>query len=199
MLVGIPRESLAGETRVAATPNTVEQLKKLGFDVVVESGAGALASFDDAAYVAAGASVAVSADIWQADIIYKVNAPSDAEIGLIKEGATLVSFLWPAQNPELVAKLSTKKINVLAMDMVPRISRAQSLDALSSMANIGGYRAVIEAAHSFGRFFTGQITAAGKVPPAKVLVIGAGVAGLAAIGSARSLGPSCVPLIPVWK
>ena len=188
MLVGIPRESLAGETRVAATPNTVEQLKKLGFDVVVESGAGALASFDDAAYVAAGASVAASADIWQADIIYKVNAPSDAEIGLIKEGATLVSFLWPAQNPELVAKLSTKKINVLAMDMVPRISRAQSLDALSSMANIGGYRAVIEAAHSFGRFFTGQITAAGKVPPAKVLVIGAGVAGLAAIGSARSLG-----------
>ncbi len=188
MLVGIPRESLAGETRVAATPNTVEQLKKLGFDVVVESGAGALASFDDAAYVAAGASVATSADIWQADIIYKVNAPSDAEIGLIKEGATLVSFLWPAQNPELVAKLSTKKINVLAMDMVPRISRAQSLDALSSMANIGGYRAVIEAAHSFGRFFTGQITAAGKVPPAKVLVIGAGVAGLAAIGSARSLG-----------
>ncbi|WP_316672771.1 Re/Si-specific NAD(P)(+) transhydrogenase subunit alpha [uncultured Tolumonas sp.] len=188
MQIGIPRESLAGETRVAATPNTVEQLKKLGFDVVVESGAGALASFDDAAYVAAGASVAASADIWQADIIYKVNAPSDAEIGLIKEGATLVSFLWPAQNPELVAKLSTKKINVLAMDMVPRISRAQSLDALSSMANIGGYRAVIEAAHSFGRFFTGQITAAGKVPPAKVLVIGAGVAGLAAIGSARSLG-----------
>ena len=188
MQIGIPRESLAGETRVAATPNTVEQLKKLGFDVVVESGAGALASFDDAAYVAAGASVATSADIWQADIIYKVNAPSDAEIGLIKEGATLVSFLWPAQNPELVAKLSTKKINVLAMDMVPRISRAQSLDALSSMANIGGYRAVIEAAHSFGRFFTGQITAAGKVPPAKVLVIGAGVAGLAAIGSARSLG-----------
>jgi H+-translocating NAD(P) transhydrogenase subunit alpha len=188
MQIGIPRESLAGETRVAATPNTVEQLKKLGFDVVVESGAGALASFDDAAYVAAGASVAASADIWQADIIYKVNAPSDVEIGLIKEGATLVSFLWPAQNPELVAKLSTKKINVLAMDMVPRISRAQSLDALSSMANIGGYRAVIEAAHSFGRFFTGQITAAGKVPPAKVLVIGAGVAGLAAIGSARSLG-----------
>ena len=188
MQIGIPRESLAGETRVAATPNTVEQLKKLGFDVVVESGAGALASFDDAAYVAAGASVATSADIWQADIIYKVNAPSDAEIGLIKEGATLVSFLWPAQIPELVAKLSTKKINVLAMDMVPRISRAQSLDALSSMANIGGYRAVIEAAHSFGRFFTGQITAAGKVPPAKVLVIGAGVAGLAAIGSARSLG-----------
>ena len=188
MQIGIPRESLAGETRVAATPNTVEQLKKLGFDVIVESGAGALASFDDAVYVAAGASVAKAADIWQSDIIYKVNAPSDAEIAQIKEGATLVSFLWPAQNPELVAKLSTKKINVLAMDMVPRISRAQSMDALSSMANIGGYRAVVEAAHAFGRFFTGQITAAGKVPPAKVLVIGAGVAGLAAIGAARSLG-----------
>ena len=166
MQIGIPRESLAGETRVAATPNTVEQLKKLGFDVIVESGAGALASFDDAVYVAAGASVAKAADIWQSDIIYKVNAPSDAEIAQIKEGATLVSFLWPAQNPELVAKLSTKKINVLAMDMVPRISRAQSMDALSSMANIGGYRAVVEAAHAFGRFFTGQITAAGKVPPA---------------------------------
>ncbi|MBB6056635.1 Re/Si-specific NAD(P)(+) transhydrogenase subunit alpha [Tolumonas osonensis] len=188
MQIGIPRESLAGETRVAATPNTVEQLKKLGFDVIVESGAGALASFDDAAYVAAGAVTAKAADIWQSDIIYKVNAPSDAEIAQIKEGATLVSFLWPAQNPELVAKLSTKKINVLAMDMVPRISRAQSLDALSSMANIGGYRAVVEAAHAFGRFFTGQITAAGKVPPAKVLVIGAGVAGLAAIGAAGSLG-----------
>ena len=188
MQIGIPRESLAGETRVAATPNTVEQLKKLGFDVIVESGAGALASFDDAVYVAAGASVAKAADIWQSDIIYKVNAPSDAEIAQIKEGATLVSFLWPAQNPELVAKLSTKKINVLAMDMVPRISRAQSMDALSSMANIGGYRAVVEAAHAFGRFFTGQITAAGKVPPAIVLVIGAGVAGLAAIGAARSLG-----------
>ncbi len=188
MQIGIPRESLAGETRVAATPNTVEQLKKLGFDVIVESGAGALASFDDAAYVAAGAVTAKAADIWQSDLIYKVNAPSDAEIASIKEGATLVSFLWPAQNPELVTKLSAKKINVLAMDMVPRISRAQSLDALSSMANIGGYRAVVEAAHAFGRFFTGQITAAGKVPPAKVLVIGAGVAGLAAIGAARSLG-----------
>lgn len=188
MQIGIPRESLAGETRVAATPKTVEQLKKLGFDILVESEAGVLASFDDAAFVAAGAQVAATADVWQSDIIYKVNAPTDAEIAKIKEGATLVSFLWPAQNPERVAKLAEKKINVLAMDMVPRISRAQSLDALSSMANIGGYRAVVEAAHAFGRFFTGQITAAGKVPPAKVLVIGAGVAGLAAIGAARSLG-----------
>lgn len=126
--------------------------------------------------------------VWQADLIFKVNAPTDAEIAQIKDGATLVSFIWPAQNPELVKKLSERNINVMAMDMVPRISRAQSLDALSSMANIGGYRAVVEAAHQFGRFFTGQITAAGKVPPAKVLVIGAGVAGLAAIGTAGSLG-----------
>jgi len=188
MQIGIPRESLAGETRVAATPATVEQLKKLGFDVAVESGAGALASFDDAAFEAAGAKVVKAAELWQSEIIYKVNAPTDAEIKSLKEGTTLVSFVWPAQNPELIEKLSAKKINVLAMDMVPRISRAQSLDALSSMANIAGYRAVVEAAHEFGRFFTGQITAAGKVPPAKVLVIGAGVAGLAAIGAAGSLG-----------
>ena len=186
MQIGIPRESLAGETRVAATPATVEQLKKLGFEVAIEAGAGQLASFDDAAFEAAGASVVPS--VWQADLIFKVNAPTDAEIAQIKDGATLVSFIWPAQNPELVKKLSERNINVMAMDMVPRISRAQSLDALSSMANIGGYRAVVEAAHQFGRFFTGQITAAGKVPPAKVLVIGAGVAGLAAIGTAGSLG-----------
>ncbi|MGL5295080.1 MAG: Re/Si-specific NAD(P)(+) transhydrogenase subunit alpha, partial [Aeromonas sp.] len=186
MQIGIPRESLVGETRVAATPATVEQLKKLGFEVVIETGAGQLASFDDAAFEAAGASVVPS--VWQADLIFKVNAPSDAEIAQIKDGATLVSFIWPAQNPELVKTLSERNINVMAMDMVPRISRAQSLDALSSMANIGGYRAVVEAAHQFGRFFTGQITAAGKVPPAKVLVIGAGVAGLAAIGTAGSLG-----------
>ncbi|MGN5191020.1 Re/Si-specific NAD(P)(+) transhydrogenase subunit alpha [Aeromonas veronii] len=186
MQIGIPRESLAGETRVAATPATVEQLKKLGFEVAIETGAGLSASFDDAAFEAAGASVVPN--VWQADLIFKVNAPTDAEIAQIKDGATLVSFIWPAQNPELVKKLSERNINVMAMDMVPRISRAQSLDALSSMANIGGYRAVVEAAHQFGRFFTGQITAAGKVPPAKVLVIGAGVAGLAAIGTAGSLG-----------
>ena len=186
MQIGIPRESLTGETRVAATPATVEQLKKLGFEVAIEAGAGQLASFGDAAFEAAGASVVPS--VWQADLIFKVNAPTDAEIAQVKDGATLVSFIWPAQNPELVKKLSERNINVMAMDMVPRISRAQSLDALSSMANIGGYRAVVEAAHQFGRFFTGQITAAGKVPPAKVLVIGAGVAGLAAIGTAGSLG-----------
>lgn len=188
MVIGVPKESLPGETRVAATPSSVKQLKKLGFDVAVETGAGEKASFPDEAYSAVGATVADSATIWQSDLIYKINLPNDSEISMMKDGATLVSFIYPGLNPDLVKKLSGRKINVLAMDMVPRISRAQALDALSSMANIGGYRAVIEAAHHFGRFFTGQITAAGKVPPAKVLVIGAGVAGLAAIGTARSLG-----------
>ncbi|TCP95082.1 NAD(P) transhydrogenase subunit alpha [Cricetibacter osteomyelitidis] len=188
MLIGVPRELLDNESRVAATPKTVQQILKLGFDVIVEHEAGFKASFEDQAFVEAGAKVGSVQDVWNADIIFKVNAPTDAEIALIKEGATLVSFIWPAQNPALMEKLSAKKINVLAMDAVPRISRAQALDALSSMANISGYRAVIEAANAFGSFFTGQITAAGKVPPAKVLVIGAGVAGLAAIGAANSLG-----------
>jgi NAD(P) transhydrogenase subunit alpha len=185
MQIGIPRESHAGETRVAATPQTVGQLIKLGYSVVVESGAGADSSFADAAYVEAGAEIG---DPWAADVVLKVNAPADDEIGKLKDGATLVSLISPALNPELVEKLSTRPITVLAMDAVPRISRAQSLDVLSSMANIAGYRAVVEAAHSFGRFFTGQVTAAGKVPPAKVLVVGAGVAGLAAIGAAGSMG-----------
>lgn len=188
MLIGIPKESLHGETRVAATPDTVGKLLKLGFEIIVQSNAGALASFDDSAYEKAGAKIGKEKDVWSADIIFKLNAPTDAEIQLMHEGQTLVSFIRPAQNPELVEKLNAKKVTVLAMDMVPRISRAQSLDALSSTANISGYRAVIEAAHAFGRFFTGQVTAAGKVPPAKVLVIGAGVAGLAAIGTAHSLG-----------
>ncbi|ANO34720.1 Re/Si-specific NAD(P)(+) transhydrogenase subunit alpha [Vibrio breoganii] len=188
MQIGVPRESLAGETRVAATPKTVEQLIKLGFDVSIEGEAGALASFDNPAFESAGATIVDHATVWNADLILKVNAPSDEEIALLKDGASLVSFVWPAQNPELMEKLSSKNINVMAMDAVPRISRAQALDALSSMANIAGYRAVVEAAHEFGRFFTGQITAAGKVPPAKVLVAGAGVAGLAAIGAAGSLG-----------
>ena len=188
MLIGVPRERLDNESRVAATPKTVQQILKLGFEMIVEHDAGFKASFEDQAFVAAGAKVGDAAQVWQADIIFKVNAPTDDEIALIKEGATLVSFIWPAQNPQLMEKLSAKKINVLAMDAVPRISRAQALDALSSMANIAGYRAVVEAAHEFGSFFTGQITAAGKVPPAKVLVIGAGVAGLAAIGAANSLG-----------
>lgn len=188
MLIGIPKESLKGETRVAATPDTVGKLIKLGFDVAVQSKAGDDASFSDDAYTAAGAKVVRGREVWQSDIIFKVNAPNDDEVQLLHEGQTLVSFIRPAQNPELVEKLNAKKVNVLAMDMVPRISRAQALDALSSTANISGYRAVIEAAHAFGRFFTGQVTAAGKVPPAKVLVIGAGVAGLAAIGAAHSLG-----------
>ncbi|MBU9762313.1 Re/Si-specific NAD(P)(+) transhydrogenase subunit alpha [Mycobacterium sp. TNTM28] len=185
MFIGIPRESSPGETRVAATPQTVGQIIKLGYTVVVESGAGAASSFADDAYVSAGAEIG---NPWDADVVLKVNAPSDDEIAALRDGATLVALISPALKPELVEKLAARKITVLAMDAVPRISRAQSLDVLSSMANIAGYRAVVEAAHSFGRFFTGQVTAAGKVPPAKVLVVGAGVAGLAAIGAAGSLG-----------
>ncbi|UQY42457.1 Re/Si-specific NAD(P)(+) transhydrogenase subunit alpha [Erwinia sp. PK3-005] len=188
MLIGVPKERLPKEARVAATPKTVEQLLKLGFSVAIEQQAGAAASFADSAYQQAGATLVDRQQVLQADIVLKVNAPDDEEIALLREGSTLISFIWPAQNPQLMEKLAARKINVMAMDAVPRISRAQSLDALSSMANIAGYRAVVEAAHEFGRFFTGQITAAGKVPPAKVMVIGAGVAGLAAIGAARSLG-----------
>ncbi len=188
MIIGIPRESLAGETRVAATPQTVGQLLKLGYSVVVESGAGAASSFGDAAYVEAGAEIGSPEQALSADIVLKVNTPSDAEIAKVRDGATLVSLIAPALNPELLAKLSARPITVLSMDAVPRISRAQSLDVLSSMANIAGYRAVIEAANVLPRFFGGQITAAGKTPPARVLIIGAGVAGLAAIGAARGLG-----------
>lgn len=188
MKIGIPRESLAGETRVAATPKTVTQLIKLGHEVVVEHDAGKAASLSDGLYSEAGAIITDTATVWQCPLIFKVNAPNADEITAMNEGTILVSFIMPAQQPELLEKLQAKKITVLAMDMVPRISRAQAMDALSSMANISGYRAVIEAAENFGRFFTGQITAAGKVPPAEVLVIGAGVAGLAAIGTARQLG-----------
>jgi NAD(P) transhydrogenase subunit alpha len=188
MIIGIPRESQPGETRVAATPQTVGQITKLGYTVVVESGAGVASSFADSAYVAAGAEIGSFEQVWAADVVLKVNAPTDDEIAAMSDGATLVALISPALKPELVEKLGTRRITVLAMDAVPRISRAQSLDVLSSMANIAGYRAVIEAAHEFGRFFTGQVTAAGKVPPAKVLVVGAGVAGLAAIGAAGSLG-----------
>jgi NAD(P) transhydrogenase subunit alpha len=173
---------------VAATPATVAQLLKLGYDVLVESGAGLGASMADEAYAEAGAQIGDRAQVWGADIVLAVNAPSDEEIGLLRDGATLVALLAPATNPQLVEALARRPITALAMDAVPRISRAQSLDVLSSMANIAGYRAVIEAAHVFGRFFTGQVTAAGKVPPAKVLIAGAGVAGLAAIGAAGSLG-----------
>jgi NAD(P) transhydrogenase subunit alpha len=174
MQIGIPREIQENENRVAATPNTVELLIKQGFTFLVETNAGIAASFSDHAYQDSGAKIGTDKDqVWQSDIIFKVNAPTDPEITLMKEGATLVSFIWPAQNPELLKKLTSKKISVIAMDSVPRTSRAQALDALSSMANIAGYRAVIEAANQFGRFFTGQITAAGKVPPAKVLILGA--------------------------
>ncbi len=189
-VIAVPKETAAEERRVATVPEVVEKLIKLGFSVVVQSGAGEAANFSDDAYRAAGAEIADNAaKLWStSDIIFKVRGPSAEEVGLMREGGTLVSFIWPAQNPELLKQLAAKKATVLAMDSVPRVSRAQKLDALSSMANIAGYRAVIEAAHQFGRFFTGQITAAGKVPPAKVFVIGAGVAGLAAIGTASGLG-----------
>ncbi|MFO6452110.1 MULTISPECIES: Re/Si-specific NAD(P)(+) transhydrogenase subunit alpha [unclassified Aeromicrobium] len=188
MRIGVVKESAPGETRVAATPATVKQLIDLGYLVTVESGAGAASSFSDDAYAAAGATISDKPDAWASDVIFKVNAPTEIEIALMLDGATLISMISPGLNPDLVEKLASRPITVLAMDAVPRISRAQSMDVLSSMANIAGYRAVVEAAHEFGRFFTGQVTAAGKVPPAKVLVAGAGVAGLAAIGAASSLG-----------
>jgi len=185
VIIGVVRESKPGETRVAATPTTVGQLLKLGYEVVVAPGAGDRADFPDEAFVDAGATVG---DAWRADVVFAINAPSEDELDQMKPGATLVALLAPRLKPEIVETLAKRPITALSMDAVPRISRAQSLDVLSSMANIAGYRAVIEAAHEFGRFFTGQVTAAGKVPPAKVLVCGAGVAGLAAIGAAGSLG-----------
>jgi NAD(P) transhydrogenase subunit alpha len=194
--VGIPREIFTGEQRVAIAPDTAKKLQKLGFQVCIEAQAGVGAGFTDQAYVTAGCQVLPDASsLWEAaDIILKVRAPQWCpdrqrhEADLLSPGKTLISFIWPAQNPDLMERLAVQGGTVLAMDAVPRITRAQKLDALSSMANIGGYRAVIEAAHQFGRCFTGQITAAGKMPPARVLVIGAGVAGLSAIGTARSLG-----------
>jgi H+-translocating NAD(P) transhydrogenase subunit alpha len=196
MKVGIPKEVHPGERRVAATPDTAKRLIKLGFDVLIESGAGASANFADDAYIQAECQIVPDAPaLWaEADIVLKVRPPDmhpdlgKHETELLREGGTQIGFIWPAQNPDLLEKLVARKATVLAMDAVPRITRAQKMDALSSMANLAGYRAVIEAANHFGRFFNGQITAAGKVPPAKVLVIGAGVAGLAAIGTARSLG-----------
>ncbi|MGB3298581.1 MAG: Re/Si-specific NAD(P)(+) transhydrogenase subunit alpha [Phormidesmis sp.] len=193
--VGIPKEIAAGERRVAATPDTVKKLQKLGFDVLVERSAGEGAKFSDEAYRAAGCKIIeTAAELWsQADIVLKVqppqaNADGQHEADKLSAHQSLISFIWPAQSKALVDQLSNRQATVLAMDAIPRISRAQKMDALSSMANIAGYRAVIEAANQFGRFFTGQITAAGKVPPCKVMVIGAGVAGLAAIGAAKSLG-----------
>jgi NAD(P) transhydrogenase subunit alpha len=190
MRIGVPKEIHDGERRVATTPDVAIQLIKLGYDVAIERGAGESASYSDAAYEAAGCEIVSSArDIWKSsDIILKVRGPEGKEPGKLKANQTLISFLWPAQNPKLLQQLTSTGATVLAMDSVPRISRAQKMDALSSMANIGGYRAIVEAAQHFGRFFTGQITAAGKVPPAKVMVIGAGVAGLAAIGAAKSMG-----------
>ncbi|MGC3993745.1 MAG: Re/Si-specific NAD(P)(+) transhydrogenase subunit alpha [Propionicimonas sp.] len=188
MQIGIPLETLKGETRVAATPKTVGQLVKLGHSVVVEAGAGALSSYPDAEYAAAGATVADRATTWSSPVVAKINAPDDEEIAQLPDGGILISLIAPGRSPELLEKLTKRNLTVLAMDAVPRISRAQALDVLSSMANIAGYRAVIEAANAFGSLFTGQVTAAGKVPPATVFVSGAGVAGLAAIGTAKSLG-----------
>ena len=190
MKIGATTEIAEGEARVALTPESAERLQKLGYECLVESGAGAAASITDAAYEAAGVKVLGSAnELWgEADVIVKVREPSMAEVDAAPEGKTLICFIWPAANEDLLAKLQAKQMTVLAMDMVPRISRAQKMDALSSMANIAGYRAVVEAGNNFGRFFMGQMTAAGKVPPAKVLVVGAGVAGLAAIGTSVSLG-----------
>ncbi|MFC5060861.1 Re/Si-specific NAD(P)(+) transhydrogenase subunit alpha [Actinomycetospora atypica] len=185
MRIGVPRETRERETRVAATPATVVGLQNLGWTVTVEPGAGERSSFPDEAYARAGAELG---DPWSADVVFAVNTPAPDDLARLAPGATLVCRVAPAQNPELLADLAGRGITVLATDAVPRISRAQSLDVLSSMANIAGYRAVVEAANHFGRFFTGQVTAAGKVPPAKVLVAGAGVAGLAAIGTASSLG-----------
>ena len=188
--IAIPREIYPSECRVSATPDTATKLQKLGFTVLVETHAGEKANFNDRTYEEVGCKIIENREqLWQeGDIILKVRPPQPEEVALLTPEKTLISFIYPGQNPELLEQLSAKQATVLAMDAVPRISRAQKMDALSSMANIAGYRAVIEAANNFGRFFTGQITAAGKVPPAKVLVIGAGVAGLAAIGAAKSLG-----------
>jgi NAD(P) transhydrogenase subunit alpha len=191
LTIGIPRELFAGEKRVASVPDVVEKLIKLGFAVRVEADAGAAANFSDEVYQSAGATIAGSAaELWAgSDLVFKVRAPTAEEIALMKPGTTLISFIWPAQNPELLQQLAARKVTVLAMDCLPRtLSRAQKMDSLTSMASISGYRAVIEAANAFGRFFNGQVTAAGKIPPAKVFVAGAGVAGLAAIGTAANLG-----------
>ncbi len=190
MKIGVVKELDSLERRVALTPATVPKLVQKGFEVLVESGAGEHASFDDSAYESAGAKIASTVDsLWQeADLIAKVRSPGDSEIERLRSGQCVIAFLWPAQNPDTLQKLANRGVSALSMDAVPRISRAQKLDALSSMANVAGYRAVIESAHHFGRFFGGQITAAGRMPPAKIMIIGAGVAGLSAIGAATSLG-----------
>ncbi len=191
LTIGVPREVFPGEKRVATVPDVVEKLIKLGFSVAVESGAGDAANFSDETYRAAGAQITEdAAKLWAAsDIVFKVRAPNAGEVAMMREGTTLISFIWPAQNPELMQQLAARKVTVLAIDSLPRtLSRAQKMDALTSQAGVAGYRAVIEAANAFGRFFSGQVTAAGKIPPAKVFIAGAGVAGLAAIGTAAGLG-----------
>ncbi|MGV3741378.1 MAG: Re/Si-specific NAD(P)(+) transhydrogenase subunit alpha, partial [Burkholderiaceae bacterium] len=191
LIIGVPREIFPGEKRVATVPEVVEKLIKLGFAVQVESGAGDDANISDDAYRAAGAQIVEgAATLWaSSDMVFKVRPPSAEEVGMMREGGTLIGFVWPAQNPDLMQQLAAKKATVLALDSLPRtLSRAQKMDALTSMAGVSGYRAVVEAANAFGRFFNGQITAAGTVPPAKVFIAGAGVAGLAAIGTAANLG-----------
>ncbi|MGS2742859.1 Re/Si-specific NAD(P)(+) transhydrogenase subunit alpha [Halomonas sp. LS-001] len=190
MKIGAPKEIASGEARVALTPESALQLQKLGHDCFIETGAGKAAGFDDSAYKDAGVSIIEGAKaLWDAvDTVIKVREPSEQEAHYLREGQTLISFFWPAQNEAMLETCKKQGASVIAMDMVPRISRAQKMDALSSMANIAGYRAVIEAGNNFGRFFTGQVTAAGKIPPARVLIVGAGVAGLAAIGTSTSLG-----------
>lgn len=188
MRIGVPLEPAQGQTLVAATPDTVAKLIKLGYDVSVEAGAGLMASYPDELYEAAGADIASTETVWAADIVTALDAPPASRLDLMQPGALLVARMAPGRNPNLVADLARRKVTALAMDAVPRISRAQSMDVLSSMANVAGYRAIIEAANAFGRLFTGQVTAAGKVPPATIYVIGAGVAGLAAIGTAQSMG-----------
>lgn len=188
MRIGIPRETRAGERLVAATPTTVAQLAKLGYDVVIEAGAGAQASFPDDAYREAGATVSTATEAWSSDVVTCVNAPEAEQIAQLQPGATIVAMMAPAAHPELVEAFAERGVSALALDAVPRISRAQALDVLSTMSNVAGYRAVVEAAEAYGGMFTGQVTAAGKTAPAKVFVIGGGVAGLAAIGAAGSLG-----------
>nr|GLK34395.1 hypothetical protein GCM10017611_12420 [Rhodococcus wratislaviensis] len=185
--IGLVAETVKAETRVALTPDAVRKIVSLGYTVTVESGAGERAGFDNTAYLDAGAKISAS-PVWDAEVVVMINAPQPDEITALRAGSVLIAMLAPALDPERLAALADRGVTALAMDAVPRISRAQSMDVLSSMANIAGYRAVVEAAHAFGRFFTGQVTAAGKVPPAKVLVAGAGVAGLAAIATANSLG-----------
>ena len=189
MIISIPKESFKGEKRVALTPESAKHIQKLGHELRIEAGAGKAAEFSDADYKDADVTVVKGDAIWtDTDVVMKVQGITEDELGKMKDGTTVISFFWPAQNEELMAKVAKANINLIAMDCVPRLSRSQKMDALSSMANIGGYRAIVEAANQFGRFFTGQVTAAGKVPPAKVMVIGAGVAGLAAIGAAKSMG-----------